>query len=181
MKRTEKISTDRRSFLKVTALAGGGLMFGLVEAPKAKAQGRGGPPPAAPEPKNYIRINADGTVTITAKNPESGQSAKTMLPMMIAEELDVDWKSVKIEQADFDDTRYQSQISGGSTATPTNWTPMRQVGATGRAMLVSAAATKLNVPAAELTTANGRVPLVPLLLVLITPPLSTRCRTHDCD
>ncbi|MEO8370337.1 MAG: molybdopterin cofactor-binding domain-containing protein, partial [Candidatus Solibacter sp.] len=157
MKRTEKISTDRRSFLKVTALAGGGLLFGLVEAPKAKAQGRGGPPPAAPEFKNYIRINADGTVTITAKNPESGQAAKTMLPMMIAEELDVDWKSVKIEQADFDDTRYQSQISGGSTATPTNWTPMRQVGAAGRAMLVSAAAKQWNVPETELTTESGKV------------------------
>ena len=70
MKNTQKISTDRRSFLKVTALAGGGLMFGLVEAPKLKAQGRGGPPAPAPELKNYIRFNADGTVTITAKNPK---------------------------------------------------------------------------------------------------------------
>jgi isoquinoline 1-oxidoreductase beta subunit len=157
MKRTEKISTDRRSFLKVTALAGGGLLFGLVEAPKANAQGRGGPPPAPPEPKNFIRVNADGTVTITAKNPESGQNAKTMLPMMIAEELDVDWKSVKIEQADYDDVRYQAQISGGSTATPTNWTPMRQVGAAGRAMFVSAAAKQWNVPETELTTASGKV------------------------
>src|SRR5512140_2062612 len=106
MKHTEKISTDRRSFLKITALAGGGLMFGLVEAPKASAQGRGGPPAAPPDPKNYIKIAADGTVTIIAKNPEVGQGVKTMLPMLIAEELDVDWKNVKIEQADFDDKKY---------------------------------------------------------------------------
>ena len=64
MKRTEKTSIERRSFLKVTALAGGGLLFGLVETPKAQAQGRGGPPAAPPDPKNYIKIAADGTVTI---------------------------------------------------------------------------------------------------------------------
>src|SRR5215469_78461 len=147
---------DRRSFLRVSALAGGGVLIGLNVDPKVYAQGFGAPP-APPNPNNYIKIAADGTITIMAKNPEVGQGVRTMLPMLIAEELDVAWKDVKIEQTDFDDTKYAGQIAGGSTATPQNFMPMRQVGAAGRAMVITAAAQTWNVPASELTTDSGKV------------------------
>ena len=148
---------DRRSFLKVSAAGAGGVLIGLYVQPKAAGQARGGPPVPSPDPHTYIKIAADGTVTIVAKNPEVGQGIKTMLPMLIADELDADWKSVKIEQADFDDSKYAAQIAGGSTATPTNWLPMRQAGAAGRAMLITAAAQTWNVPEGECSTASGRV------------------------
>ena len=96
---------DRRSFLRVTALAGGGIMLGsylrLGETAEAFAATVGG---GAAEftPNAYIRLMPDGIVTIVAKNPEIGQGVKTMLPMLIADELDVDWKNVRIEQAMLD-------------------------------------------------------------------------------
>lgn len=146
---------DRRSFLKASVVAGGGVLFGLYAEPKAQAQGRG--PQIPPDPHNYITVAADGTVTIVAKNPEVGQGVRNMLPMLIAEELDVDWKNVKIVQADYVESKYAGQSAGGSTATPTNWVPMRQVGAAARAMFVAAAAQTWGVQPSECATASGRV------------------------
>ena len=153
-------TVNRRSFLKVSAAAGGGLMIAMYTDAFADllAQGRqGGAPPPPLEPNAFITIGKDGTVTITAKNPEIGQGVKTMLPMLIAEELDVDWKNVRIVQSDVSSAKYGGQSAGGSTATPQNYTPMRQLGAAARAQLVAAAAANWNVPAADLQTTSGKV------------------------
>ena len=145
----------RRSFFQVTALSGGGLLIGTYIEPTLSAQQR--PPAAGPlDPNAFIRISSDGTVTLVSRNPEIGQGIKTMLPMLIAEELEVDWKSVKIEQADLDG-KYGGQTTGGSRAISNNWIPMRKVGAAGREMLIAAAAQTWNVPASECFASNGRV------------------------
>ena len=120
---------------------------------------RGGGPGNAPLPlaSNYITINPDNTFTIVAQNPETGQGIKTALPMLIADELDVDWSQVTIKQADYDNTKYVSQTEGGSRAIPTHYTRMRQAGAGGRALMIAAAAQQWSVPAGELTTGSGMV------------------------
>jgi isoquinoline 1-oxidoreductase beta subunit len=144
----------RRSFFQVTALSGGGLLLGTYVEPTLSAQQ---PPPAAPlNPNAFIRIASDGTVTLISRNPEIGQGIKTMLPMLIAEELEVDWKSIKVEQGDLDE-KYGGQTTGGSRAISNNWIPMRKVGAAGRQMLIAAAAQTWNVPESECYASNGRV------------------------
>jgi isoquinoline 1-oxidoreductase beta subunit len=145
----------RRFFLRVSALAGGGMVLAVYF--KSSAVGQRRPPSRSPVLNAFIRITADGTVTIMAKNPEIGQGVKTMLPMLIAEELDVDWEKVKVEQADFDASKYEMQFAGGSTATPLNWLPLRQVGAAARHMLIAAAAQTWRVAESECSTSSGRV------------------------
>ncbi|MEO5923347.1 MAG: molybdopterin cofactor-binding domain-containing protein [Bryobacteraceae bacterium] len=159
-----QIQLDRRSFLRVSSLAGGGIMLGLATLPEsAEAQGPGGPGGAkgpqanTTNPNNFIKIASDGTITIIAKNPDVGQGMRTALPMLIAEELDADWATLKIEMTDLDATKYAGQIAGGSTATPQNWIPMRQVGALGRALIVTSAAQTWGVPEAQITTENSKV------------------------
>jgi isoquinoline 1-oxidoreductase beta subunit len=147
----------RRSFLRASAVAGGGLLIsGFWDSVEAAAPATG-KAAQAPELNAFVRIHPDGIVTIAAKNPEIGQGVKTMLPMLIADELDVEWKRVRIEQVGLDTTKYKDQWAGGSAATPNNWLPMRQVGAATRAMLVAAAAEKWKVPVEECTTAKGKV------------------------
>src|SRR5438094_10016031 len=168
---TKTKQLNRRSFIKVSALAGGGVLIGLYTESGLVAQERGIGGTVAATPINantYIEVHPDNTFTIVAKNPETGQGIRNALPMIIADEFDVDWKQVKIEQSDRDDKYGRdmgapnvSQREGGSTATPQNYQPMRNVGATARAMMLAAAAKRWNVPAAELATGSGIVTHMP--------------------
>jgi isoquinoline 1-oxidoreductase subunit beta len=148
---------DRRTMLKASLLAGGGLALDvLIPLPSALAAAeKEGAGPG--QLSAFVSIAPDGTVTIMSKNPEIGQGIKTSLPMIVADELDCDWSQVRIAQADLDQKRYGEQYAGGSTATARDWLPMRQAGAAARAMLVQAAALKWHVDAALLTTARGRI------------------------
>lgn len=160
---------DRRDFLRVTSLAGGGLLLGTMldfDGPAVLraaelAGGSAGTAGAAGladfAPNAFIRIAPSGAITIMAKNPEVGQGVKTMLPMLVAEELDVAWESITIEQAMANEALYGRQVAGGSTATPTNWEPLRRAGAAGRQLLVAAAAQQWGVPEAECSTEAGVV------------------------
>lgn len=152
----ESTLVSRRSFLRVSALAGGGMLLASYIEPVTKVLAQFGPPVQL-LPASFISIAPNGVITIIAKNPEIGQGIKVMLPMLIAEELDADWKDVKIEQGDLNPEKYGVQIAGGSTATPTNWVPMRQLGAACRQMLISAAAQTWGVPESECTTSPSRV------------------------
>ena len=148
---------NRRSFIKVSAYAGGGMLVALqLEPAELLAQGFGGPQ-ADPQAWAFVKIQPDNKVTIVNKNPEIGQGVMNMLPMLIADELDVAWASVTVVGAEVNQAKYGGQLAGGSTATPSNWMPMRQVGAAVRQMILAAAAQRWSVPAAELTTASGRV------------------------
>lgn len=149
------MNLDRRSFLKITATASGAFVLGIYAKPLAF--GQSGRFSNEVDAQAFVRIAPDGIVTIIAKNPEAGQGVKTHLPMLIAEELDIDWKDVKVEQADGNAKLYGFQFLGGSTATPMNWNPLRQVGAAWRQMLVAAAAESWSVPTSVCTTKAGRV------------------------
>ncbi|MGH7636029.1 MAG: molybdopterin cofactor-binding domain-containing protein, partial [Gemmatimonadaceae bacterium] len=153
-------TTSRRDFLRVTGIVGGGLLFATYLDALETTSSVLAPTATDFVPNAFIRLTPDGVVTIVAKNPEVGQGVKNMLPMLIAEELDVDWDKVRIEQASYDPVKfdprvYASQSVGGSTATPNHWMPMRRVGAVARAMLATAAAQTWNVPVSEVETRSG--------------------------
>jgi len=144
----------RRDFLKLTGLAGGGLAlaFYIRSGPTGHAATTGEFAPNA-----FIRIAPTGAVTIVSKQPEMGQGVKTSLPMIIAEQLEVPWQGITIEQGDFDQQKYGNQSAGGSTSTPNNYDNFHLLGATVRTMLVEAAAQTWGVPASECRAENAAV------------------------
>lgn len=155
---SNKTTINRRSFLKTTALASGGILIGFNLFNSCK--------PAVKMPVDistlnyhdfnaFIQISNEGKVTIFSPNPEIGQGVKTSMPMLIAEELDVAWEDVYVVQGDLDTENYTRQVAGGSQSIRFGWKPLRETGATARQMLVNAAALKWGVSASECTTNNG--------------------------
>jgi isoquinoline 1-oxidoreductase subunit beta len=153
------VALNRRHFLQLTALAGGGLALRVYARPLggAAAIGAQGGRSSELSPRAFVEVHPDGTVTIMAKGPEIGQGVRTMLPMLIAEELDVSWSQVRVEQAELDEKIYGSQFAGGSMSTPTNWDPLRRVGAAGRQLMIAAAAQRWGVSASACSSSEGRV------------------------
>ena len=140
------MKASRRDVLKAGVVAGGGLSLGWQMGAKASVPGA---------LSAFVIIDASGAIRITAHQPEIGQGVKTSFPMMIAEELDVDWAQVTVEQAPGNRAVYGMQLAGGSMATPTQFDRMRRLGAAARAMLIEAAAKAWQVPAGEITTGSA--------------------------
>jgi isoquinoline 1-oxidoreductase beta subunit len=152
-----RTTINRRSFLKVTALAGGGMMlsFSWLAGCNPTPEEVLTLPKEWFELNSYIKIGENGVVTLMSPNPEFGSNVITSMPMMLAEELDIDWKKVIVEQADFYPERFDRQFTGGSQGIRQGWKPLRTAGATARQMLITAAADNWKVPASEITTEGG--------------------------
>ncbi|RAU81860.1 xanthine dehydrogenase family protein molybdopterin-binding subunit [Pontibacter arcticus] len=159
---TDISTTSRRSFMKLAATAGGGLMLGFswtstlastameVLTDTQLASGN-------INFNSYLSISPDNIITILSPNPELGQNIKTSFPMIVAEELDADWTKVKVVQAALDTNKFERQVTGGSGAVPHSWERLRKAGATARHMLMEAAAKRWKVSVDTVSTENGMV------------------------
>lgn len=152
------ISLPRRQFLKLSGIAGGGLVLAFMLGGRSKAEAAHHKnSEQAFSPNAFVQIKPDGSIVIAAKNPEVGQGVKTFLPMIVAEELEVPWESVTVIQSEIDKDRFGPQSAGGSQSTPRNWDPLRQAGAVARTMLVAAAANEWGVDASKCKADQGFV------------------------
>ncbi|RMG25605.1 MAG: twin-arginine translocation signal domain-containing protein [Bacteroidetes bacterium] len=154
-----KTQHNRRSFLKVSAAAGGGMLIGFNWLAGCTPAGKK-ETVAIPNEwftiNGYIKIGDTGMVTIYSPNPEIGQNVMTSMPMIVAEELDVKWDHVRVEQGMLDEDAFNNpQFAGGSLSIMLGWDALRMAGATGRRMLLEAAAKEWGVPVTELTTEAG--------------------------
>jgi isoquinoline 1-oxidoreductase beta subunit len=150
-----KTKYNRRSFLRTSALAGGGIVIGFNMGFAATKDMKS-------IPEDWYNVNAfisiadNGQVTIMSPNPEIGQNIKTSMPMIVAEELDIDWKDVIVEQAGLN-KGFSRQVAGGSQSIRSSWTILRTAGATARQLMINTAAKEWGVDASQLTTENGVV------------------------
>jgi isoquinoline 1-oxidoreductase subunit beta len=154
------LNLSRRDFLRTTAIAGGGLLLG-AHLPSLGASETMAATATEFKPNAFVRIGSDDSVTLVINHSEMGQGVYTSLAMLMAEELECDWKKVKVEaspvDAAYNHTEFGVQMTGGSSSIRTEYERLRQVGAAARVMLVSAAATGWEVPAAECHAENGEV------------------------
>lgn len=151
---------SRRNFLKLAASLGGGLFLGFNWADQSVS-------PTIVDIKDlgngnfnfnsFLSIGSDNVITIYSPNPEVGQGIKTAFPIVVAEELDADWKQVKVLQAALDTGKFERQVAGGSGSIPHSWERLRKAGASARYLLIAAAANQWKVPATECTAENGAV------------------------
>src|SRR5687768_15694474 len=152
----QKTSINRRSFLKSSALAGGGLMISFsCLAELGDKVSELDLPDQWYELTGYIKITPDNVIKILNPNPEFGQNVMTSLPMIVTEELDADWKKVEVEMGPHDSVKLGPQFTGGSNSVRMYWKPLREAGAAARNMLMQAAAQTWNVPVEEITTKEG--------------------------
>jgi CO/xanthine dehydrogenase Mo-binding subunit len=153
-----KTQYNRRSFLKISAAAGGGMLIGFswfAGCTTDKKIQKVAVPKEWFDINGYIKIGDTGMVTIYSPNPEIGQNVRTSMPMIVAEELDVDWNHVVVEQAPLNTGFYQNQFAGGSLSIKKSWNALRMAGATGRRMLLEAAAKEWQLPVSDLTVNQG--------------------------
>lgn len=150
-------TVTRRDFIKASALAGGGLMLSFHALGSIEKSLTGTIEAESFAPNAFLKISSDGVVTLLAPNPEVGQGVKTSLPLLVAEELDVNWNTVVVEQAGLDTMNYQRQVAGGSGSVRSSWKSFREAGAAARYMLVAAAADQWEVSASTCKTENGYV------------------------
>ncbi|QET04341.1 xanthine dehydrogenase family protein molybdopterin-binding subunit [Cupriavidus pauculus] len=152
---------SRRRFLKIAGLAGGGFALGLAGLPEMANADNGGAPKAPSPPQAFVVIAPDNTVTIAVNRLEFGQGVHTALPMVLADELDVPWASVRSVLAPagdaYRDPGFGIQMTGGSTALRNSFGQYRELGARARAMLVAAAAKQWNVDPSACTAQQGVV------------------------
>lgn len=153
--------TTRRDFIKVGIAASGGLVLGFGwregAASGLEVLNKSNLPADLVNFNSYLSISTDNVITIFSPNPELGQNIKTSFPMIVAEELDADWKKVNVVQAALDTKKYERQLTGGSGAIPHSWERLRKAGATARQMLMEAAAKRWNTSVGSLTTKEGTV------------------------
>jgi len=151
------VNLDRRRFLKLaTATVGSSLVIGMNWGCSSKDRDNTDGASKDFIPNAWLRITADNQVTVIVAESEMGQGPYTLMPMMVAEELEVAWETIKVERASADPV-YGYQITGGSSSIRKGWGTLRQAGAIAREILIHAAAEKLSIPSSEMFAENGNV------------------------